>query len=355
MGIASSSHSTSVLSSSSSSSASSHFDDSTTSHPLAEGSHHMHVFHILLSDYIPQGGDWLSLSLVCKYISSSIMNSLISEHMTFKVRDCRFTWYKPTKIRVKRSRLSSLSSWSSSLSTPIPCHVTSLILDGSGFKSPIPGLPPSLLSLELMHKYNHPLPELPASLERLFLEGYNHPIILPLESRLSFLFCGWKYNQPLPLLPSSLIDLNLGFAYNHPLPSSLPPSLTFLSLSIKYNHPLPALPGHKYNRPLPMLPTSLERLKMESYNHPLILPMKSRLKYLFCGSKYNHPLPLLPHSLCVLHLGKYSHPLLPSHLPPNLKKLHLGLKYNHPLPPVLPSSLIYLHLGFHTHSFRCWI
>eukprot|EP01113_Clastostelium_recurvatum_P044587 TRINITY_DN7547_c0_g1_i2.p1 TRINITY_DN7547_c0_g1~~TRINITY_DN7547_c0_g1_i2.p1 ORF type:complete len:355 (-),score=38.82 TRINITY_DN7547_c0_g1_i2:32-1096(-) len=255
MGIASSSQSTSLPSSSSSSTAPFDVVNSTTANPLG-GSHHMHLFHILVSDYIPQGSDWMSLSLVCKYISSSIMNSLISEHMTFKVRDCRFTWYKPTKIRVKRSRLSSLTSpWSSSssMSIPIPCHVTSLILDGSGFKSPIPGLPPSLLSLELRHKYN---------------------------------------------------------------------------------------------RPLPMLPTSLERLKMESYNHPLILPMKSRLKYLFCGSKYNHPLPLLPHSLCVLHLGKYSHPLLPSHLPPNLKKLHLGLKYNHPLPPVLPSSLIYLHLGF---------
>eukprot|EP01113_Clastostelium_recurvatum_P044588 TRINITY_DN7547_c0_g1_i3.p1 TRINITY_DN7547_c0_g1~~TRINITY_DN7547_c0_g1_i3.p1 ORF type:complete len:314 (-),score=35.33 TRINITY_DN7547_c0_g1_i3:2-943(-) len=312
MGIASSSQSTSLPSSSSSSTLPFDVVD-TTAHPLAEGSHHMHVFHILLSDYIPQGGDWLSLSLVCKYISSSIMNSLISEHMTFKVRDCRFTWYKPTKIRVKRSRLSSLTSpWSSSssMSIPIPCHVTSLILDGSGFKSPIPVLPPSLLSLELMYKYNHPLPMLPASLERLFLEGYNHPIILPLESRLSFLFCGWKYNQPLPLLPSSLTDLNLGFAYNHPLPSSLPPSLTFLSLSIKYNHPLPALPA-----------TLVHFDAGFDFNHPLPSPLPPDLKFLCLSHNFRHPLPEpVPPNLESLYMCRF-HPL-PASLPTHTKVVY---------------------------------
>ena len=175
---------------------------------------------------------------------------------------------------------------------------------------------------------------------------------------------GYQLDCPLSpgLLPSGLRVLQLN---NRPLqPGCLPPSLTSLHLSTRFDQPvapdvLPAsllylcVQGNMRQHHALLqesLPTSLLRLRLQDWPHPLQAGLwPPRLQALDLSGLQQPLQPrVLPSSLLFVSFGAHSHPLFPNALPPSLVELLLCISYPWPFAPgVLPSSLRRLQLSFH--------
>ena len=199
-------------------------------------------------------------------------------------------------------------------------------------------LPPTLTFLQLGDRFDQPLTPsvLPASLRYLCVHGpmqRYHQLLLPsLPASLERLsLCEWPHPLEAGVWPAALKALHLG-NLRHPLQAHvLPSSLLYLSFD-SFEDPL--LPG--------VLPSSLVELRLDDYNQPLppgVLP--SSLRKLTLGGQFCQPLQAgsLPEGLLFLCLrpgDDRDRPMLPplqaGVLPPTLLGLDLTNRYHqHPL------------------------
>jgi len=212
-----------------------------------------------------------------------------------------------------------------------------------------------LQTLELPDDYNHPISanHLPSLRELCLADGFNQPLDdLPASLR-KLSLSGFEAKQPLDSLPADLTELDLSrSSYNHFL-DHLPHRLRSLVLSSYFDQPLDALPSgltrlefgdaSDYNQPLDNLPESLQVLILSvDFDQPLQqLPPSLRVLQFQPYCPFNHPLPPLPESLSILHLGNaFIQPL--RRLPRGLTDLQLGSSFNHPLPLSKPEPALVL-------------
>lgn len=152
---------------------------------------------------------------------------------------------------------------------------------GSMFNQPINfDFPSSIKQIKFGSHFNQPLKYLPPYLKKLKFsksrdeQSYNIPLP-PLPSSLTSLQILSNFNQPLFPLPPSLTDLRLGNYFDHPL-SPLPYKIQKIELGKHFNHPLSPLPPHlsklklgtEFTQPLLPLPSSLNEIHL-SAKYPL--------------------------------------------------------------------------------------
>ena len=234
-----------------------------------------------------------------------------------------------------------------------------LLLLPDYFHQPLqPGsLPSALTFLQLGHRFDQPLAPgvLPASLLYLCLAGdvRDHALLQrALPASLERLRLNW-WSHPLQpgLWPPGLKALHLGRLSRPLVPHVLPSSLLYLSL---HHHEHPLLPH--------ALPSSLVELDLDGYDQPLppgVLP--SSVRRLMWGGAFRQALQVgsLPEGLLSLAFhprgagGARLPPLLPGVLPSTLLSVDFADRYEHPLPAnIIPPSVRWIRLSISYRDAR---
>ena len=189
-------------------------------------------------------------------------------------------------------------------------------------------LPASLERLKLTH-WPHPLEAgvWPAGLKALHVGGFSHslqPHVLP--SSLLYL-CFTSFHQPLlpDVLPSALVELHLGDRYDYPLlPGALPRSVRRFTLGSGFSQQLQArslpeellflrfIPGPNNLPPLQpgVLPSTLLGVDLtDRHTHPLpagVIPSSVRWVRLYSRYRHEHVEAVLPaQAECVWYSDLY--------------------------------------------------
>ncbi len=227
------------------------------------------------------------------------------------------------------------------------------------FNHPLYYLPNNLTHLVFLENsdFNHPIDNLPLTLEFLELNGYFNYPLNNLPDNLKYLKIGGDFSHPLDNLPDNLKYLIIRGSFSHPL-NNLPENLNYLLITLNsYNYNLDNLPSElKYlniflfdifNGDFNNLPKKLEYLNITSYSYGFykkkldLLP--NNLKYLGCNfdsGNNSNILDNLPNSLEELNI--YYNLSLES-LPNSIKILKIHNKYNKSL-NLLPNSIEELEL-----------
>lgn len=212
-------------------------------------------------------------------------------------------------------------SFNKSLDNKLPHDITHLLLDYY-FDKPVINLPFQLKYLGIFGVFNHPVNELPDSLEELVIESnYFQQSLNHLPSKLKKLkiFCNShsiskpNYMPNLVKLPDELEELDLkGLFYENSL-DKLPSNLKKLKLDILLN-----LEDIRVN--LDGLPSQLQILELLGCFDNVINKLPEGLLELSIGMSFNQEINNLPSKLKRLRLsGKFDN--LVDNLPPELEKL----------------------------------
>ena len=201
--------------------------------------------------------------------------------------------------------------------------------------------------------WTNPLSEsVDAHYQQLLMQKWAPPVFGFVETR-ALANC----SLPPGSLPPGLRRLHLSLSSDTPLQAGFIPSTVEVlswfsnSLSASTLRHLPSSLVHlvltQFNQPLTphLLPSTLQRLSMYKYDHPLmvdgvsVLPSSLRAVSLAWFNQSIQP-HALPSGVTHLQLSDFDQPLYVNSLPPALVSLHLGGRYSHPLQQgVFPSSL----------------
>ena len=249
-----------------------------------------------------------------------------------------------------------------------------------GYEHPLENLPDTLEELDLGELYCEKIEHWPKSLRRLKLSTYyyhplnpvnnefpeledlhlgchfNHPLDQISMPKLKDLHTGYRYNYPLPSLSSTLKKLTLGYHFSKPL-TAFPPHLEFLKIKHDiYHFSLPKMPltlkyleiQTRYLAPMQELPDSLETLILYHCFYPI--PFPKHLRKLDIHKWENANVSELPDSLEIWNIGSLQTDQK-FHFPHQLKEWRQGLYFSHFFSPQeLPLSLKYWKINTHHYA-----
>ncbi len=175
---------------------------------------------------------------------------------------------------------------SDAIELSLPPTMRELVFTGA-YNTPF-DMPPALVALDAPRDYDHPF-VFPTTLRSLLMSGrYSFPINLN-EGITSVRLYIEHYNHPI-VLPSSVVVFEITNAFNQPL--ILPQGIKRVSLSAHFNQPI-------------VLPEGLEVIGFgDDFMHPLVLPQS--LKRIRVGRHYvdAFPLQLPPEAIIVQFYGE---------------------------------------------------
>jgi uncharacterized repeat protein (TIGR01451 family) len=207
-------------------------------------------------------------------------------------------------------------------------NATRLIIQGSNISN-LQGIEyfDNLNFLNFMSNQVSVFPELPPSIDTLFMSGNNILYIPSYPNSIKYFACGGPSLVSLSEFPSSLRHLGCSncSVFDWPI---LPDSLQKLYITNSPNVVYPILPDNLIEfrcddnelSVLPLLPNSLEILNCNSNQISDLPPLPTSLKQLSCSNNLLTELPTLPSSLNTLYLDYNSLSTLPE-LPDSLEVL----------------------------------
>lgn len=202
------------------------------------------------------------------------------------------------------------------------------------------------------------IPDLPPTINSIFLNGHLHDYTVKLTEGLKVLGVGPFFGR-LSNLPSTLVSLRIlshakcKIKISAAAFDSLPEGLKELKFdaSIRYDHPLDRLPStldtlklpDGFDQPIDHLPVGLKTLTLGSYFNRSVDRLPDGLEKLSLCTEFDRPVDRLPAGLKVLSFDDhFDRPI--DNLPKGLEKLVLGYAFNHPANN-LPDSLKTLVFG----------
>lgn len=197
-------------------------------------------------------------------------------------------------------------------------------------------IPNNITELVLHMDVPYNLDDLPNSLTHLYMYNYSKNLDCLCDGILT-LRIGNKFNHPVCNLPSTLEELGLGNEFNHPV-DTLPQNLKMLELGNKFNFPINNLPsmlqililGENFNQSLDMLPNTITYISISwigRFSHH-IKKLPNMLESLHLNNSFANTLCDLSKSkLEEITLGNiFSNQI---NLPITIKKIKISSKYKY--------------------------